>query len=36
MTRLYAKDFIISANAENIGKIEERARRTLEMISPAS
>jgi signal transduction histidine kinase/DNA-binding response OmpR family regulator len=35
MTRLYAKDFIISANAENIEKIEERARRTIEMIAEA-
>jgi signal transduction histidine kinase/DNA-binding response OmpR family regulator len=35
MTRLYAKDFIISANADNIGKIEERAQRTIEMIAEA-
>ena len=36
MTRLYAKDFIIGANAENIEKIEERARLTIEMIAEAS
>ena len=35
MTRLYAKDFIISANAENIEKIEGRARMTIEMIEEA-
>ena len=35
MTRLYAKDFIISANAENIKMIEERAQRTIEMIAEA-
>jgi signal transduction histidine kinase/CheY-like chemotaxis protein/CHASE3 domain sensor protein len=35
MTRLYAKDFIISANEENIEKIEERAHRTIEMIAEA-
>jgi signal transduction histidine kinase len=35
MTRLYAKDFIISANAKNIEMIEERAQRTIEMIAEA-
>ena len=35
MTRLYAKDFIISANEENIEKIGERAQRTIEMIDQA-
>ena len=35
MTRVYAKDFIISANGENIGKIRERARLTIEMIAEA-
>ena len=35
MTRLHAKDFIISANSENIEKIEERAQRTIEMIAEA-
>jgi methyl-accepting chemotaxis protein len=35
MTRLYAKDFIISADAEDIERIEERARRTIEMIAEA-
>jgi len=35
MTRLHAKDFIISANAENIEMIEERAQRTIEMIAEA-
>ena len=35
MTRLYAKDFIISANAKNIDKIQERAQRTIEMIAEA-
>jgi signal transduction histidine kinase len=35
MTRLYAKDFIIGANAQNIEKIEERAQRTIEMIDEA-
>jgi signal transduction histidine kinase/DNA-binding response OmpR family regulator len=35
MTRLYAKDFIISANAKNIEMIEQRAQRTIEMIAEA-
>ena len=35
MTRLHAKDFIISANAENIEKIEDRAQRTIEMLAEA-
>jgi signal transduction histidine kinase/DNA-binding response OmpR family regulator len=35
MTRLHAKDFIISANAENIENIEERAQRTIEMLAEA-
>ncbi|RKY18969.1 MAG: hypothetical protein DRQ55_11900 [Planctomycetota bacterium] len=35
MTRLYAKDFIISANAKNIEQIHERAALTIEMIAEA-
>jgi signal transduction histidine kinase/DNA-binding response OmpR family regulator len=34
-TRVYAKDFIISANAENIEKIRKRAQLTIEMIDEA-
>jgi signal transduction histidine kinase/DNA-binding response OmpR family regulator len=34
-TRVYAKDFIINANAENIDKIRERTQLTIEMINEA-
>ncbi len=35
MTRIYAKDFIISANAENIDKIQDRAELTIAMLAEA-
>jgi CHASE3 domain sensor protein len=35
MTRLYAKDFIINANTDNIGSVNERAHLTIEMIALA-
>jgi signal transduction histidine kinase/CHASE3 domain sensor protein len=35
MTRLYAKDFIINANTDNIGSVNERAQLTIEMIALA-
>ena len=34
-TRVYAKDFIISANEENIDKIRERTKLTIKMINEA-
>jgi len=36
MTRIFAKNFVISATPENIDGVNERARRTLEMIKQAS
>jgi CHASE3 domain sensor protein/HAMP domain-containing protein len=35
MTRLYAKDFIISANTRNIDSVNERAQLTVEMLAEA-
>ena len=35
MTRLYAKDFVISANRDNIQGVEERAKATIAMIEEA-
>ena len=35
MTRLHAKDFIINANTDNIGSVNERAQLTIEMIAEA-
>ena len=35
MTRIYAKNFVISASRDNIDGVEERARTTIEMIEDA-
>jgi signal transduction histidine kinase/DNA-binding response OmpR family regulator/HPt (histidine-containing phosphotransfer) domain-containing protein len=35
MTRIYAKNFVIDANKDNIEGVEKRARTTLEMITQA-
>ncbi len=35
MTRLYAKNFVISANQDNIESVEARAKKTIEMIGVA-
>ena len=35
MTRIYAKNFVIDANPENIAGVEERAQTTIEMIAEA-
>jgi signal transduction histidine kinase/DNA-binding response OmpR family regulator len=35
MTRIYAKNFVISASRDNIVGVEERAKRTVEMIDEA-
>jgi methyl-accepting chemotaxis protein len=35
MTRIYAKNFVIDANKDNIEGVEQRARKTIEMIARA-
>jgi signal transduction histidine kinase/CheY-like chemotaxis protein len=35
MTRIFAKNFVISASQDNIDGVEERAKRTVEMIAEA-
>ena len=35
MTRIYAKNFVIDANRDNIAGVEERARATIELIAEA-